>query len=115
MTYDASAPPSQKWASEKVDYVLFSHLPIKAGETDAEIFWFDHRSEMGLQAGCYHACGQFTTARRSTIPSADGSARKDCSFSVDFQLAASDLDLLKPRPNAGPMEDDVTVPVKQCP
>jgi hypothetical protein len=113
-SYDASAPDGQKWADEKVDYVLFSHLPIKAGETDAEIFWFDQRVNIGLQPGCYHACGRFGTARRVTVPAATGPVTKDCSFSVDFELTGSDLSLLQPRPNAGPLQDDVTVAVKQC-
>ncbi|HEY6292035.1 MAG TPA: hypothetical protein VI455_10825 [Terriglobia bacterium] len=114
--YDPAAAEQQKWTSEKVDYVLFSHLPIKAGDTDAEIFWFDARVNLGLQPGSYHACGRFMTARRVTVPAATGlirAASRDCSFSVDFELAPSDLSILTPRADGSSLQDDVTVPVKQ--
>ena len=114
-TYDASAADNQKWKIDSVEYVRFSHLPIKAGETEARIFWFDHRTDLGLQPGCYHACGRFITARHSTVPAVEGSEPEDCSFSADFQVADSDLSMIRPRQNAGPMQDDVTVPVTHCP
>jgi hypothetical protein len=110
-SYDPSAQ-GQKFEKEKVDYVLFSHLPIKAGDTDAEIFWFDARSNLGLQSGSYHACGRFRTASRAIVPAATKATSKDCSFSVDFDLTASDLSLLEPRANAGPLQDEVTVTVR---
>lgn len=110
-SYDPNAQ-GQKFTKEKVDYVLFSHLPIKAGDTDAEIFWFDARSNLGLQPGSYRACGRFRTASRAVVPAATKAAPKDCSFSADFDLSASDLSSLEPRTNAGPLQDDVTIPVK---
>jgi len=110
-SYDPNAQ-GQKFTKEKVHYVLFSHLPIKAGDTDAEIFWFDARSNLGLQPGAFHACGRFRTASKAVVPNATKAASKDCSFSVDFDLTASDLSSLEPRPNAGPLQDDVTVSVK---
>ncbi len=111
-SYDPNAAQSLKYTKEKVDYVLFSHLPIKAADTDAEIFWFDAQRDLGLQPGSYHACGRFRTAARVLVPSATKGTPRDCSFSVDFDLSASDLSTLEPRSNAGPLNDDVTVHVK---
>lgn len=112
-SYDQDAPDEkQKWADEKVDYVLFSHLPIKAGDTDAEIFWFQAplNGNIDLQPVSYHGCGRFMTARRAIVPSAMSPARvssKDCSFSVDFEIPRSDLSTL-----GSPAHEAVTVEVK---
>jgi hypothetical protein len=107
--------PQKKYTKEKVEYVLFSHRPIKAGETDAEIFWFDHHVDIGLEPGCYHACGRFGTARGVTVPGATSATTRACSFSADFELSGTNLGMLQPHPNAAPLLDVVPVPVKQCP
>ncbi|HEV2380296.1 MAG TPA: hypothetical protein VG206_10930 [Terriglobia bacterium] len=112
-SYDPSVQdPQKRFTKEKVDYVRFSHLPIKAGETDAEMFWFDKRSDIGLKPGSYHACARFATARGHTVPAATGSASQNCSFSVDFELTGPILSMLEFPPN-GLGLDDVAVPVKQ--
>jgi hypothetical protein len=111
-SYDPNAKTeSQKYEKEKVDYVLFSHLPIKAGDTDTEIFWFDAGASLGLEQKSYRACVRFGTARGGIVPAATKAAPKNCSFSVDIDLTRSDLGLLD-KPIGDPAkQDDLTVPV----
>jgi hypothetical protein len=104
--------PQKRFTKEKVDYVRFTHLPIKAGETDAEMFWFDKRSDIVLKPGPYHACARFVTASGTTVPTAMGAASSNCSFSVEFELTGSILSMLE-LPPSGLGLDDVAVPVKR--
>lgn len=87
-----------KWKEEAREYSPFSHLLLKAGDTDQEILWFVPSSGFSLQPGSYRACANFLSVSGGMIrPGAKAGRpplREECSARAEFELNSTQLDML---------------------
>lgn len=90
-----------QWKEEVRTYSPFSHLLLKAGDTDEEVFWFEPPgpSNFSLQAGHYRACAAFRAVNEDLVrPGAKAgrplAAKEGCSTSMEFDLNSGQVGVL---------------------
>jgi hypothetical protein len=102
-----------KWTEAEQVYSPFTSLSLKAGDTDAEVFWFEPQSgNFSFQPGRYTACTHFVSAEKKTIPSGEkigkSGPQQDCSSFITFELDSGMLGILN-----GGSQDNVALDVKE--
>ncbi len=87
-----------KWKEEAREYLPFSHLPLKAGDTDQEVFWFVPSSSFTFQPGPYRACASFFAVSEGMVrPGAKAGRpplKEECSAWVEFELNTAQADTM---------------------
>lgn len=86
-----------KWKEEAREYLPFSHLPLKAGDTDQEVFWFVPSAGFTFRPGPYSACASFLSVGGGMVrpgARAGRSLKEECSAWVEFELNNAQADML---------------------
>jgi hypothetical protein len=88
-----------KWTQPEREYSPFTPFPLKAGEADQKIFWFEPQSgDINFQPGIYHACARFMATSsgviRSGVKVATSASQERCSSSVQFEVTTGSLEIL---------------------
>jgi hypothetical protein len=94
---------SGKWTQSKKQYSPFTAFPLKAGDADEKIFWFEPQSgDLNLQPGTYHACARFTAIGsgliRPGVQRAKSTSQEPCSSEVQFAITSGNLGILNSDP-----------------
>ena len=103
-----------KWIQAKPEYSPFTPFPLRAGDADQKIFWFEPQSgNVNFQAGAYHACAGFLTVSsgmvRPGINVRISTSKEHCSCTVQFELTSGDLGML----NSTGQEDSLQLDTKE--
>ncbi len=108
MTYE-----NGKWTQSERQYSPFTAFPLKAGDADEKIFWFEPQSgDISLQPGTYLACARFTAITtgliRPGVKRANSTSQQRCSSSVQFEITSGQLGILNNDP-----QESLQVDVKE--
>jgi hypothetical protein len=92
-----------KWTQSEREYSPFTAFPLKAGDADEKIFWFQPQSgDINLQPGTYEACARFTAITsglvRPGVKRANSTSQERCSSSVQFEITSGNLQILNSDP-----------------
>ena len=89
-----------KWATVEVTYTGFTVLPLKPGDTDSEVFWFEpDPGQLTLAAANhYSACAKFFSVDNRLVPAGERAVAptdKQCSVSFEFDLDVGQVTQMK--------------------
>ena len=92
-----------KWTQSERQYSPFTAFPLKAGDADQKIFWFEPQSGvLNFQPGTYRACARFTAITsgliRPGVKRPNAISQEHCSSSVEFEITSGNLGILNSDP-----------------